>query len=360
MSVAVFIQCSEAKQVTELKKFLKSNGAKALDSVECKDANWPDELMKCIKYLNICWKDETVLESDANDVLTSVASLFIQLPPNKLVEAVNLLCEKLLDFTGDNTRRHKSKLFPLNLLFCGLNPKSHPRYQIYLTLIECAEKLGVVNQVITDPKKVASWLNECNCSVDECQRVWQKLYDAHVALGENRRAIEAMIYLLSTYDETTAIHARQNAIKCIISVLQDPSLLSHDQLYTLKPVQYLEGEPVHDFFKIFVSGDLNTFRSFLTKHPNFLAQNNLTEEACIHKLRLLTLMQLSENINELNYHDAAAQLNLKIEELEPFIIEAVRQEPLRANLTKFKKRFLSLEHFHVHLVVLSGLIFVIH
>lgn len=32
-------------------------------------------------------------------------------------------------------------------------------------------------------------------------------------------------------------------------------------------------------------------------------------------------MQLSENVNELSYQDAAAQLNLKIEELEPFIIE---------------------------------------
>lgn len=45
-------------------------------------------------------------------------------------------------------------MFRLNLLFCGLNPKSHPRYEIYLTLIECAEKMGVLNEVITAPKKV--------------------------------------------------------------------------------------------------------------------------------------------------------------------------------------------------------------
>nr|CAH8845536.1 unnamed protein product [Trichobilharzia regenti] len=340
MSVAVFIQCSEAKQVSELKKFLKSYGAKGLDNTECKDNTWPDELIKCIKHLDICWKDETVAEADANDVLTSVASLFIQLPPTKLVDAVHLLCEKLLDFTGENTRRHKSKLFPLNLLFCGLNPKSHPRYEIYLALIECAEKLGVLNQVITDPKKVASWLTECNCTVEEYQKVWQRLYDAHMTLGENRKAIEAMIYLLSTYDETTAIHARKNAIKCIISVLQDPSLLSHDQLYTLKPVQYLEGEPVHDFFKIFVSGDLNTFKKFLAKHPNFLNQNNLNEEACIHKLRLLTLMQLSENLSELSYSEAAAHLNLEIEEVEPFIIEAVRQRAVACKLDQVQKKIL--------------------
>ncbi|KAK4472105.1 hypothetical protein MN116_005474 [Schistosoma mekongi] len=340
MSIAVFIDGTDAQQVTELKKFLKSYGAKVLDNTECSDANWPDELIKCIKYLNICWKDETIAEADAKDVLTSVASMFIQLPPNKLIEAVHLFCEKLLDFSGENIRRHKNKLFPLNLLFWGLNPKSHPRYEIFLTLIECAEKMGVLSEVITDPKKVASWLSECDCTVEECQKVWQKLYDAHIALGENRKAIEAMIYLLSTYNELTAVNARQNAIKCVISVLQDPCLLSHDQLYALKPVQYLEGEPVHDFFKIFVSGDLNTFKNFLAKHPNFLSHNNLSEEACVHKLRLLTLMQLSENVNELSYHDAATQLGLKIEELEPFIIEAVRQRAVACKLDQVQKKIL--------------------
>nr|CAX82972.1 putative B5 receptor 100 [Schistosoma japonicum] len=218
MSIAVFIDGTDAQQVTELKKFLKSYGAKVLDNTECSDANWPDELIKCIKFLNVCWKDESIAESDAKDVLTSVASMFIQLPPNKLIEAVPLFCEKLLDFSGDNIRRHKNKLFPLNLLFWGLNPKSHPRYEIFLTLIECAEKMGVLNEVITDPKKVASWLSECDCTVEECQKVWQKLYDAHIALGENRKAIEAMIYLLSTYNEVTAVNARQNAINVARSV----------------------------------------------------------------------------------------------------------------------------------------------
>ncbi|VDQ02311.1 unnamed protein product [Trichobilharzia regenti] len=194
MSVAVFIQCSEAKQ---------SYGAKGLDNTECKDNTWPDELIKCIKHLDICWKDETVAEA--------------------------------------------GKIYVLNLLFCGLNPKSHPRYEIYLALIECAEKLGVLNQVITDPKK---------------------------------------------------------------------------------------------FFKIFVSGDLNTFKKFLAKHPNFLNQNNLNEEACIHKLRLLTLMQLSENLSELSYSEAAAHLNLEIEEVEPFIIEAVRQRAVACKLDQVQKKIL--------------------
>ncbi|OON15959.1 hypothetical protein X801_08232 [Opisthorchis viverrini] len=168
-------------QVTELKKFLKTHGVKALDSTETRQENWWDDFRKCIHQLSICWKDDSVSESEA-----------------------------------------------------------------------------------------------------------------------------------------TAAQARQDAIKCIISVIQDPSLLAHDQLHTLKPIQFLEGEPVHD---IFVSGNLSTFKTFLNSHPDFLIQNGLDENACLHKLRLLTLMQLSENQIELSYDAAARELELPLDELEPFIIE---------------------------------------
>ncbi|KER22206.1 LOW QUALITY PROTEIN: hypothetical protein T265_14909 [Opisthorchis viverrini] len=223
-------------------------------------------------------------------------------------------------------------LFRLNLLFHGLRPDDHLKCVIYVTLVLCARKLGLVSQIIYDPKKVTAWLAKCQCSVEELQNVWRILYETHSELGETRRATEALVYLLSTFTEATAAQARQDAIKCIISVIQDPSLLAHDQLHTLKPIQFLEGEPVHDvslsgycplsqFFKIFVSGNLSTFKTFLNSHPDFLIQNGLDENACLHKLRLLTLMQLSENQTELSYDAAARELELPLDELEPFIIE---------------------------------------
>ncbi|KAF6769051.1 hypothetical protein AHF37_12199 [Paragonimus kellicotti] len=321
MSVEFFISCSEAKQVTEFKKYLKAHGAKTLDTSECHEDNWCDDFKKCIHHLNVCWKDDSISESDANDILTTVASLVRQLPPEQLEGVLRLLCEQYMDFSGENQRKHKPKLFSLNLLFHGLPPESPFKCTVYLTLLACAKKLGLISQIITDPKKVANWLDTCMCSVEDRQLVWRKLHETHSELGEDRRAIEAIVYLLSTYTESTAAQARSDAIKCIISVLQDPSLLAHDQLYALRPIQFLEGEPVHDFFKIFVSGNLLTFKSFLSKHPDFLSQNGLNKDACLQKLRLLTLMQLSENQTELTYEAAMKELELPEEMLEPFMIE---------------------------------------
>ncbi|VDP93818.1 unnamed protein product [Echinostoma caproni] len=135
--------------------------------------------------------------------------------------------------------------------------------------------------------QVASWLEKCLCTPEERRKVWRKLHETFSGLGESRRATEALVYLLSTYNDDDAAEARQ------------------------------------DFFKIFLSGNLTTFKAFMKKHPDFLKQNGLDEDACRHKLRLLTLMQISENQADISYDAAVKELELPVENLESFIIEAV-------------------------------------
>ncbi|GAA54857.1 translation initiation factor 3 subunit M [Clonorchis sinensis] len=322
--------------------------------------------------------DKKILSTERTPSLIKFSSRFGRTKDVILIERVQLVATKMvagLKFVDYETRLAVLDLFlleyrrlrgdliltyalfeqgltgRLNLLFHGLRPDDHLKCVIYVTLVLCARKLGLVSQIIYDPKKVTAWLAKCQCSVEERQNVWRILYETHSELGETRRATEALVYLLSTFTEATAAQARQDAIKCIISVIQDPSLLAHDQLHTLKPIQFLEGEPVHDvslsdycpilqFFKIFVSGNLATFKTFLKSHPDFLSQNGLDEDACLHKLRLLTLMQLSENQMELSYDAAAKELELPLGELEPFIIEAVRQRSVACKLDQVNRRIL--------------------
>lgn len=39
------------------------------------------------------------------------------------------------------------------------------------------------------------------------------------------------------------------AYRCIVAVIKDPSILDHGCLMSLKPVQFLEGEPIHKVSK---------------------------------------------------------------------------------------------------------------
>lgn len=79
-----------------------------------------------------------------------------------------------------------------------------------------------------------------------------------------------MIELLSTYTEENASTARNDALKCIVSTLADPNTFLMDNLLTLKPVKYLEGEPIHNLLTIFVSEKLNGYLSYYNKNKSFI------------------------------------------------------------------------------------------
>lgn len=55
-----------------------------------------------------------------------------------------------------------------------------------------------------------------------------------------------MIKLLGTYTEENASKARDDAQRCIVTCLKDPNTFLLDHLLSLKPVKFLEGEPIHD------------------------------------------------------------------------------------------------------------------
>lgn len=45
------------------------------------------------------------------DVTSTVVSMFFQLPRDMCEKVIHLLCEKFLDFSGDNIRKHNKLLY---------------------------------------------------------------------------------------------------------------------------------------------------------------------------------------------------------------------------------------------------------
>ena len=75
-----------------------------------------------------------------------------------------------------------------------------------------------------------------------------------------------MIDLLRTYSEETASEAGEEAQRCVLAALADPDTFLLDHLLSLKPVQSLEGTPVHQLLNIFVSGGLAEYQQFYSQH----------------------------------------------------------------------------------------------
>uniref|UniRef100_A0A183T8X4 PCI domain-containing protein n=1 Tax=Schistocephalus solidus TaxID=70667 RepID=A0A183T8X4_SCHSO len=327
-------------QIIELKNFLKEYGVDKVDQGEVTQENWVSAFIKCIPLLSVCWTNDKVTEAQAIDLLTTVASLIIQLPVDSIPQAVEKLCVLFEEFKSPVNRRHLAKLYSLNVLFAGLTEEDHARFRIYQALITCAHKVGALHQIFTNTERVANLLKACRCTPEECKKLWRQLSEVHMATGNTKQATQALINLLSTYTAGNAVDARNDAVRCIVAAIQDLSFLSHSRLMALEPVQFLEGEPIHKLLGIFVSGGLSDFSAFTKKYPKFLSENGLTEEACLSKIRILCLMEMAENIAELDYETVCKKIELPEDQLEAFVIEAVRQKVITCKLDQINRRIL--------------------
>ena len=54
-----------------------------------------------------------------------------------------------------------------------------------------------------------------------------------------------ILKLLSTYDENSALQAKEDAEKCILGFIAKPDVFIMDHLLKLKPVAVLAGQPIH-------------------------------------------------------------------------------------------------------------------
>lgn len=102
------------------------------------------------------------------------------------------------------------------------------------------------------------------------------LYNKFIIFIYSELASKVMIELLGTYTDENASHAREDAIKCIVTALADPNTFLLDPLLSLTPVRSLEGELIHDLLTIFVSEQLSSYQKFYDSHKEFVqSQGNI-------------------------------------------------------------------------------------
>lgn len=130
-----------------------------------------------------------------------------------------------------------------------------------------------------------------------------------------------MVELLSTYTQENASQARDDAHRCVLAAIADPSTFLLDPLLSLPPVIFLEGELIHDLLHIFVSGTLSKYLEFCETYATFIDKLGLNHEQSVKKMRLLTFMQMAENNSEMTFQTIQNELQIGENEVEPFIID---------------------------------------
>ncbi|XP_013397066.1 eukaryotic translation initiation factor 3 subunit M [Lingula anatina] len=336
MSVPAFIDIAEADQTTELRQYLKSFGAEI--SEENSDGGLLNDLRQIIEACEVCLK-EANNEAELESVLNSIMSLILLIPVDKSEGLVLALCEKLVKYPAGD-KHAGARIRVLSNLFHGLGERSNYRYHVYTSMIKLATACDLLSAIPTDLDQIKEWVAQWDIPTQKVQNILRLLYEAFVAAKQSEQATKTMIELLGTYTKENASQARDDAQKCIVTCLADPGTYLLDHFLTLKPVKFLEGEPIHNLLTIFVSGKLSHYLDFYQKHKDFVNSLGLSHEENLLKMRILTFMQMAEGKKEIDLDTIQQEMQIGEEEVEPFIIDVVRTKAVRVKIDQIQRKVL--------------------
>ncbi|XP_048242219.1 eukaryotic translation initiation factor 3 subunit M-like [Haliotis rufescens] len=341
MSTPVFIDIAVPEQTSELRSFLKSLGAEICE--ENSESGILTDLKNVVEASTICWK-EIQTDGEVEMLFNGIISLILMVPPEGVESLGTLFCEKIVKATTSE-KRLGVRVKLLSNLFYGLPDVAPLRYTVYCAMLKLAGQ-GDLSLVPTDLNMVKEWISQWNISSQKTQHMLRILYDALVEGKMSEQATAVMIELLGTYTEDNASQARDDAHKCIVTCLADPSTYLMDHLLSLKPVKFLEGELIHDLLSIFVSGKLSQYQQFYKNNTDFVNSLGLSHDQNMRKMRLLTFMQMAENKKEIEFSIIQEEMQLSSEQVEEFIIDVLRTKAVRARIDQIQKKVVVISTTH--------------
>jgi len=323
----VFCDVSLEEQIEALREYFKSKNAKLNLSINLSDV--VENLNDLIKNLDCLYSSE-ILEADLEMVFNSLLSLIIISPVEKITKLVTTFCESVVKAQLPE-KFGITKLRVLSNLFHGLMTNSKDRYIVYIHLAKCSLLVKNLQYLPTGLDVVKKYLQTWQSNVEETQALYRLLFDALSQTNDSQNALKVVIELLGTYNKDNASKSRDDAHKCIVYCINDPNIFVFDSLLLLEPIKYLEGELIHNLFTIFVSGRLNQYMDFYEAHKNFTSQG-MNHERNVNKMRILTLMSLAESNKELPFDLLQTQLQIEQDEIESFVIDAIRTKCIRCKI----------------------------
>lgn len=328
----VFCDVSAEEQVEALREYFVSKKAKLAPKPS---PNIVENLNELIKNLD-CIYTSDIQETDLEMVLNSLISLVIISPSDKISKLVTTLCESIVK-AQLHERFGIIKLRVLSNLFHGLMINSKDRYTVYIHLAKCSLQVKNLEYFPTSLSVIKKYFKTWQSTTEEIQVLYRLLFESLSQMGDSTNALKVVIELLGTFDKDSASKSRDDAHKCIVYCINDPNIFVFDSLLLLEPIKYLEGELIHNLFTIFVSGKLNQYMEFYEAHKTFVTQTGMSHEKNIDKLRILTLMTLAENNKELPFDLLQKQLKIEADEIESFVIDAIRTKCIRCKIDHLAK-----------------------
>eukprot|EP01134_Creolimax_fragrantissima_P008412 CFRG8412T1 len=227
----------------------------------------------------------------------------------------------------------------LAFLFNSMDVECSSRFTCYTALVRVCGESGKLNAVLRQFENLPDWLVEWKCSQTQRRELYHIIFDACKKCDLSAEARKYQTIYLESFSASDAKEAKNVAQETVIDAIRDSKCYIFDELINLDAVKALEGvSALFDLLKIFFSGDYSAFVAFESKNSDVFDHYKLDKAACSKKMKLLTLVSLSTDTSEVDYKQVAESLSVSDEEVELWLIEAMRTELVTGKLDQLNEK----------------------
>lgn len=227
----------------------------------------------------------------------------------------------------------------LTNLFNILPISSPLRYQVFLAILESAAVTNNVSLVVSQIKHLPTRLKEWNVSEEATQDLYIKI---SVLLTSSNDDLTAYQYLLSAVTSASSSTFPLSS-KLVQTAIQAEAIYDFDDLFALEAVQNLKltENILFSLLEIVATGDYAAFKAFKTKNPDFLVDNKFNVEQLERKVRILALARTGSQATQktIPYSTFAQAIEVSVEEVEHWIIDAIRAGLIEGRLSQISQSF---------------------
>ncbi|KAJ3145771.1 hypothetical protein HDU86_000638 [Geranomyces michiganensis] len=278
-------------------------------------------------------------EKDMEALYNLLIALINDAKPDEVPALVTTIVQPIVKSSAE---RAHSKLRILSNLYNSFDATNPVRYDIFVAIVTYAAQADEVEIVVPQLAAIDSWIAEWGVTADKSRALYLLISEK---LGETenfkREAYEFLLKYLSTFDgdAKAAAAAKDHALRAIMSAISIPTVLAFDELHKLAAVQALKSTKHFELLTIFLEGSLKQYQDFVKANPKFISENDLSEEDCQSKMRLLSFASLAaSNVQgEVPYATIASALDVPVEDVEVWVINTIRAGLVDAKMNQLKQ-----------------------
>jgi len=252
-------------------------------------------------------------------------------------EAITLLLPSILDnIVRDKTDRSALRISLLKGIYNCYAETIH-NVQLYKTVLQYAYETGQVYLVLPELDNIERVINAWGCPNEEKIEFYLLAINM-ISKNDPLKTMNFIIGLLSSMEkdfDKYSIIIKEN----LLYLIKNENIFYYGSLVDIPAIQSLEKEcnPLHNLFKLLISGDYNQFAEFC-KNNQFLQSEGVDVTKLLIKFRIIRLSELANTKDILTYDEIANSLSIQHDDVETWVIRTISKKLISCKLDQFESR----------------------